>query len=362
MTIKEFKDSIGYNQSKCDANDNNIIKLPDDQISLLEELFKDWLNRSDELFVKEAGNLIENIIKKPDPTNGKVYEALIYSWLTYNYIDFKPQQKIESCDCFKNNNVGYEADGVINENQIVFDVKQFGITWPHLKTLKVKIQENKNFPKNDYELMISGGMNMSNKEFQKTFLDKIDDIIDNLFRKENKIVEDYICKFNGLEFRAWKIDGKRIMSSLSEVDPYEWAENNEYYFIHHSSQFCISDPYILFCPFDSVLLPGLVNDKNALYLAFRSLCRRMFMHLIRVSDRTINEFDGKGRQDITVSTAAKKISAIAFIDVSKKTEYCQSNNYVFINPNADNKILNYMINSLFRLPGAVIDDFRFDNY
>lgn len=361
MTIKEFKDSIGYNKSAGDAKDNNIIRLPDDEIKLLTELFKDWLSGEDEHLVKEAHNLIGDIIRKPDSTNGKVYEALIYSWLTYNRIDFKPQQKIENGDCFKKSQDGYDADGVITESHIVFDVKQFGIALPHLKTLKRRIQASRKY-KDEYELMISGGMDMSNKDIETKYFGRIDEIIEKLFSSESKICDDYMCKFDELEFRAWKKDGKRLASSISEFDPYKWAENNEYYFIRHSSQFCISDPYILFCPFDNALLPWLINDKESLYLGFRSLCRRMFMRLTKITDRTINEFDGKAMDNITVSTAAKKISAVAFIDVSKKTEYSNSNNYVFINPNADNKIHEYIKNQLFRYNGALIDDFMNDNY
>lgn len=81
-----------------------------------------------------------------------------------------------------------------------------------------------------------------------------------------------------------------------------------------------------------------------------------------MKDRDILDFDGKARKGIKVSTAARKISAIVFLDVSKSYISSQARTWLFLNPNADNKIPNYQVHQLFRLNGAYVEDFRFDNY
>ena len=59
--------------------------------------------------------------------NGKVYEALVYAWLERNEIPYMPQHYVAREDCFKTSFQGYDADGILKESNIVFDVKQFGL-------------------------------------------------------------------------------------------------------------------------------------------------------------------------------------------------------------------------------------------
>ena len=86
------------------------------------------------------------------------------------------------------------------------------------------------------------------------------------------------------------------------------------------------------------------------------------MNLTKMDERRIIDFDRKAQNDISVATAAKKISAIVFMDVSNDFDYQNCRMFVFQNPNADYKIPRYQIDSLFRYAGATIEDFIFDNY
>lgn len=86
------------------------------------------------------------------------------------------------------------------------------------------------------------------------------------------------------------------------------------------------------------------------------------MNLTKLENRKIIEFDGKAQKDISVATAAKKISAIIFIDVSYDFNYSNCRMFVFQNPNADLKIPLHQIKSLFGYAGAAIEDFEYDNY
>lgn len=339
--------------------ENHAIRLLEPQKAMLFELFLAISKRVDEKIVKK---LIVDVLQKPNTENGKVYEALVYAWLEKHGIQYEPQPHVDQEYCFKVSSQGYEADGIIKENNIIFDVKQFGLTLPHIEILRKKLQDK--LPE-EYYLTISGGRNISAKDLQTDFLEKVDDIAKCIMNKSNRNHTDFIFRENkyGLEFRAWNRKENSIFTSISEFDLYEWAENNEFYFMHHASQFCINSPYILFCPFDKQLAPlfSSEDDKFA-FLSFRALCRRIFINLVKMENRKISDFDGKARNDVSVATAVKKISAIVFIDVSEDFDYQHCRTFVFQNPNADYKISRYQMDTLFRYAGATIDDFRYDNY
>lgn len=335
------------------------IELSESQVNTLRNLFVSWSKRLPKEVVKR---LIMDVFKQSNIEKGKVYEALVYAWLEKNNIEYSPQVHIEQNNCFKVSKQGYDADGKIKENNLIFDVKQFGITLPHIETLRRKLQAE--LPDKFY-LTISGGKNVSARDIKEHFLEKVKDIAKNIMDEKNKLHKDYLyCdrKFD-LEFRACNREDRFMFTSISEFDFFEWAENNEFYFIYHASQFCTTSPYILFCPYDKRLTPMFSDeDKSFPFWAFRTLCRRVFMNLIKMEQRMITEFDGKAKNGISVATAAKKISAIIFLDVSEDFDNQNCRIFVFQNPNADYEIPRYQIDRLFRYAGATIEDFRFDNY
>ena len=140
IKIVSTKDFENYINSKIDGlnfevSKNKPIEIQPEQIEMLCKLFQ---NKSTEWSYDFIKVLLNDILKKPTSYNGKVYEALVYSWLDNHSVRFKPQENVLSKDCLKAHD--YEADGIIDDN-IYFDVKQFGITLPHLDTLKRKLQE-----------------------------------------------------------------------------------------------------------------------------------------------------------------------------------------------------------------------------
>lgn len=335
------------------------IMLLKPQEEMLHDLFLALSKKVDKDIVK---HLIVDVLQNPGIDNGKVYEALVYAWLEKQRIPYTPQSHVSKDDCFKRSSHGYDADGIINmENSIIFDVKQFGLTLPHIESLRRKLQA---ILPEEYYLTISSVKNISVKEFEAEFLRKVDDIAKCIMDERNRIHTDYIYreKKYGFMFRAWNRKNHSICTSMSNFDRYEWAQNNEFYFMYHASQFCIKSPYMLFCPFDKQLAPMFSNknDESAL-LSFRALCRRIFINLVKMENKKISSFDGKARNDVSVATAAKKISAIVFVDVSEY--FCQHcSTYVFQNPNADNKITESQVKMLFGRAEAAIDDFKYDNY
>lgn len=354
----ELKKIISLEDESIKINDV-VIELSDSQIKMLFELFQAWNKR---FKIEDIKKMIIDILKRPNAENGKVYEALVYAWLEKQNIDYIPQQLILQENCFKASNQGYYADGIIKENNIIFDVKQFGIALPHIETLRRKLQEK--LPEG-YYLTISGGKNISAKDLHKKFLKNMDKIVEEIMSEEHEIHGDYIYRENeyGFEFRVWNCKNNPLFTSISEFNPYQWAENNQYYFIYHASQFCKNSPYILFCPYDTQLVPIFARENDDLaFLSFRAFSRRIFMNLTKLENRKIIEFDGKAQKDISVATAAKKISAIIFIDVGDDFNSSNCRMFVFQNPNADFKIHPYQIKSLFGYAGAAIEDFEYDNY
>lgn len=357
-----------YNRLKDELyflDDFEKIKIKDETIDLLasqiQMLYNVIIALSESYSQDFIKHLIIDILKKPDFNNGKVYEALIYNWLITKQINFEAQAEIPKEDCYKSSNDGYYADGMITPYDIVFDVKRFGFITPPLQALREKIQK-KISP--EYYLTIEGGKNMSVDDIRDNFIEKAAEIATAIFDSSNKVHTDYIYKDKtfGIEFRAWERKSNTFITTLTEFNIYEWAYNNELYFMHHSSQFCRNKPYIIFCPFDERIAPMFHCDDISTSLALRVLCRRMFINLQKCDGRKINELDGKAVTDVTVATASRKISAIAFIDVSKEYEYSNCRTFVFQNPNADCKLSRYQVDQLFRYYGAFIDDFKFDNY
>ena len=70
----------------------------------------------------------------------------------------------------------YEADGII-DNNIYFDVKQFGITLPHLDTLRNKIQ--KQVP-DDYFVTVGGTKNISTRVLKDDYLSRLPEVVNEI--------------------------------------------------------------------------------------------------------------------------------------------------------------------------------------
>lgn len=203
------------------------------------------------------------------------------------------------------------------------------------------------------------------RDIEKHFLSRLNELKREIMKPENKIHTDYIYndKEYGIDIRLNDMIGRRTFTSISYFNPYEWAQNNEYYFMYHASQFCTNNPFIIICPFDINCCSYFANKNNQeIYDILRPFCRRMFMKLVNVNDRFICEFDLKAKENIKISTAARKVSAVVFLDVTKDYSYNESRMWYFSNPNADNKIARYQVETLFRQNGACIEDFEHDNY
>ena len=312
MTISEFYKLIFENQEGT----NNEYEKNQDKM-LIEETFLHQIVG----YLKGIKNVEEqkknfvDIVKKPSMDNGKVYEFLVYAWLRKNGFKIEEQVYIKQEECLKKND--YYADGCFED--IIFDVKKFGIGFPSYEIFKNKLQEE--FP--DHFITIGGRKNLDSTTMGIEFISKVPKWKNKLLETRPTPLGDYMLEVPeyGITIRAHnKKHSNGIYTSISEVDVTQWAEENELYFFRHASQFCIHKPYMIICPF----VPKdfhFSSDDTYMYYAFRYLCRRMFMNLTKKENLLLRNYDGHAKDQITLGAAARKLSAVMFLDISDEWEY-----------------------------------------
>lgn len=315
----------------------------------------EYLKCIDDIDIRKKN--FKDIISKPNLENGKLYEFLVYAWLKKEQFNFQEQVLIKSDNCLKKND--YYADGIFNG--IIFDVKKFGIGFPLYDTFREKLQREIS----DYCITVDGSLNLDSKTIERELISKVPYWKEKLFSDDSKLFDDYIIKDSklGIEIRANnKKNSGGTITSIREIDITQWAQKNELYFFRHASQFCCNQPYLIICPFLPKDFHFSTEGKDA-YYAFRYLCRRMFCNLTKRKDILLRDTcDGHAKDYITVQTAAKKLSAVIFLDISGEWDYNNYRCWIYKNPNADFPIPNYVMHSKFKLLGAYIDEFEYDNY
>ena len=331
---------------------------------------------------KDKEEYIRAILREPTNDNGLVYELLAYNWLLEHNIQFDMHPILEKEECLKEKAEYYKADGRI-EN-IFFDIKSFSFGLPRYTELLNKLneiiskrhdekisdfivqrpvgeiertdiktnQEQKTL--GDYLITVSGKADLSSDVFKKVLRDGSEQILKLLFATP-PINNDYFYEIDSIEIRA-HYNRKRRAITVSTFNDDEWAFNNQYQLLKHGSQFCRIKPFIIICAYDNYKCNRMMYSSTA----FKTLCRRMFMLHTKIENRKLFEFDGKSDKKVSVAMAAKKLSGVFFMDVSDEADIF--GDMLFVNPNADNPLFAYQVNSFFRYNGVVIEDYRFDNY
>ncbi|SCY46422.1 Helix-turn-helix [Lachnospiraceae bacterium XPB1003] len=351
-TMKQLLDGIKSpegNYSLTAKYENKKIVLLSSQFKALCDYFSKYSDYKRDIFTE--------LSKSKSDNEGKLYEALTYAWLEKQGIHFSPQERINEGECL--NPHGYIADGIIDES-VVFDVKMFGITQPNLIRLQKKLNEMRVNNHNDYYITISGSTDLSNNTVQE-LLSKSNSLYNSLFLEENKHNKDYWITIpkTDLEIRAHYTTGPKIISTISEFNPYKWAMENQYYFFRDASQFCTQKPFVIICPYDSKTARQFTGSfRDSTMAAFRSLCRRMFLGMSDEID--VNEFDKKCSPIVSVKSASKCISAVIFQDISMHSG--NDDTWIFINPYARNKVSGYILNEFRYHIQSMFEDFAYDTY
>ena len=307
-------------------------------------------------YSKEKAKLLSEIASSKNGNEGKLYEAFVYAWMSDHRIPYSTQPQINACDCLKQHD--YYADGEIEG--CIFDVKIFGITLPNIDRLKAKLNKLCSEEHPDYYITVSGNLDISN-DILSMLLSSVPDTLSVLFADSNKKGSDYIYKIQeyGLQLRANNTLKARTFTAISEFDPYKWAMENQFYFFHDASQFCVNKPYIIICPYDKKLAKHLAfGSTESLSTSFRSLCRRMFMGM--PDNKYISELDNHSVPMVSLNQASKCISAVIFQDISMNPQ--NDATWIYVNPNARNKFPRYVANYFRFRSSLMVEDFLFDWY
>lgn len=200
MTIsdftKEIEQIIGQNKKlnleKFKFN-NSGVNLNDSEINRIFRGLSE-INKTDADYVVSNA---ASICKNPSSNNGKIIEVLSYDWLMQRFPSISFKSDIKQEDCYKLKD-GYKADGQF-EN-VVFDIKTFGIGFPHYKDLERHLQ--KLVDKADmgkFLVMVSGNGDVSTDDIEQQNT-RASSIVDELFKhplgpEENP---DYLMKLDEL--------------------------------------------------------------------------------------------------------------------------------------------------------------------
>ena len=351
-TMNELYDKIDCSEGKYTLSPkyaNKKIKLLPSQFEALCDYFSKYSDYKKSVFTDISSSKTGN--------EGKLYEALTYAWLERQGIPFNPQETVSSDECL--NLHGYNADGII-EGSVIFDVKMFGITHPNIRRLEEKLNKMNKKNRSEYYIAISDSMDLSNDKMQE-LLSTSDDIYHRLFLDENKHLTDYWYTIpeTDLKVRAHDTKDIKMISTISEFNPYKWAMENQYYFFHDASQFCTQKPFIIICPYDNKtaqLFTGSFQESTM--AAFRSICRRMFLGMS--DDIDVKKYDQKCPPIISTKAASQCISAVIFQDISMHSN--NDDTWIFTNPNARNKVPKYVVEKFRYHMHSFWEDFAYDVY
>ena len=147
--------------------------------------------------------------------------------------------------------------------------------------------------------------------------------------------------------------------AIEDNNPYKWAMENQFYFFHDASRFCINHPYIIICPFFSKTSIHFSNSfTDSTLTAFRSLCRRIFLGM--PSDTYVEQIDQYCPPLINMNSASQCLSGIIFQEISMQPD--KDHLLLFLNPNARNVMPHYISDQFRFLSQSIIEDYSFDNY
>lgn len=353
--ISEFKNKLetGSKLIRDLSISNKIIK--DYNVEMLPSMYNVFCSKEkmDELvdiieylyIEKEAA--VTKIVK--ELLSNKTFDGLYFELRTYEWLRdcnaefiYQPEEKTLSISKVK-------LDGAFITPQIYFDIKTFELGENIKQKLKLKLEEE--FPK--YIFLVDGRIDQDYKILERKVLSQIYDHIRNIDIYNHP--GDYSIKDTDWTIK-WYERKMGIYMEHNSFNPYEWAQNNERFFLKNVTQYTSETPFILICTMPEVELA--FNQE----IALRALARRAFINLPKMN---LSEMFPKGvinygkiqqeyRPDIT-----RYLSGIFFLDLK-----CEKA-YMYLNPNAIHKVSISDLHRIFNynIPAiGVIDDFQYDNY
>lgn len=354
--------------------DNLCVELSDKQLNneMTPDMYNFYMSDSDQI---EIISTIEKLYEKETNAakaavqglldvhnfDGTYIELKTYRWLLDNEVKFKPQ--IEKVTIHENKSI---LDGKFTDTNVYFDVKSFNLTTPIINEFIFALNEK--YP--GHFFTFEGPRDSSYKEWQKIMKKKYNHI-----RKFSNANRNSI-KINNVRInRHKKVPG--VYTSESTFDPFQWAQNNEEFFLKNCKQYTPDHSFILICTMTKDILGF---EK---FVALRALARRAFINLRKRKDEYSKIVDDyKQINDKYKDDIPDYLSAIIFLDFSphrkadneeiitdgKNQRIWNKRAYMFCNPNAKHRINHFTLQRIFGfqyLPLAdksYVEDFLYDNY
>lgn len=310
----------------------------------------------------------DELIKQND--SGKLYECMIQRLFNIYGFGFSKQEHINKIESFKKTEYGFDVDGLL-EGAVYYDIKKLGMGEDLFSNYERKLEnEWRKITSNpdlhvfitDHETWsvdaISSLINKHKDEVKNTINNEMHKHINGEYEifipyNENNENKQLIVKIIDRS-----IDKKtQLVIQHSSFDKYLFAELNQYHCLKHASQICKTKPFIFIYCYDKGMQISFSDDEAK--DVFRTLARRIFIGL--KNDTTmIEDHDKKAISGIQVQEAIQYLSGIWYVNIDDPSDI--SNSYLFINPNAKNKIPKWIVNQKFSTHQVYVDDFMHDNY
>lgn len=193
----------------------------------------------------------------------------------------------------------------------------------------------------------------------------------NCINQNKKYLSKTLSSGEKIDFRiSYPKPGKKnnVLTTMRVMDPYKLADNYKYKVLDYYNKLLVKEPSLITFVINPWFNQELNSDKKFLEVFLRSLSRRIFIELNKDKTDLAILFPELSGNNITIEEVSKKISGIVFIyDESITKEEEEINDvYIYLNPNATNKILKERdFNILTWTPEKnqpFIDDFSHDNY
>jgi len=174
-----------------------------------------------------------------------------------------------------------------------------------------------------------------------------------------------------MDFRiSYPKTGKRnnVLTTMRQMDPYKLADNYKYKVLDYYNKLLIKAPSLITFVINPWFNQELNTDKRFLEAFLRSLSRRIFIELKKDTTDLATIFPELSGKNLTIGEVSNKISGLIFIyDESIMKEEEEINDvYIYLNPNATNKILKQgdfdILSWSPEKNQPFIDDFTHDNY
>ncbi len=175
---------------------------------------------------------------------------------------------------------------------------------------------------------------------------------------------------SGISF-TFRIQYSDTITTVREYSPFAMAEAYKYKFLDYGSKLLDNEYSVITIVKNPWFNSETVDFGDFNNLFYRSLARRTFVELNRITEKAAVHSAVYNSTELTVKEVAQNLAGIVFIDDNSTTQKMQKNlyrAYFYLNPNYKNKspLTIRSMEKYFRNKWQVqledFDDFKWDNY